>query len=303
MDTKLFVRKQAGGMFTVVDKSMIPGDLFFVDSANGTDGAGFGRNPDAPVATVDYAIGLCAEDNGDVILVMPNHAESISSATAFVADVGGVTIIGIGGGAAMPTLTLDTAVGATLNVTDGDIRLQNLKLLSAFATGITAGITIAAGGGGCHLDGIVFTETDASSEFLIGISIHADADDLIIENCRYYGTDAGTTSSIIAAAGGTDRTIIRNNYLRGDASAAAVKLDAAASTDLWVVDNHVINIDTGAGLGIAIHNSSNGLAVRNYVTNLKDTVVGITGTGMSYHENLYSNAVNAQGRLGPAADT
>ena len=54
MDTKLFVRKQAGGMFSIVDKSVAPGNVFYVDSGHtaASDAAGFGTNPDSPVAPI-----------------------------------------------------------------------------------------------------------------------------------------------------------------------------------------------------------------------------------------------------------
>ena len=55
MDTKLFVRRQPGGMFTIVDRSMVTGSVFYVSSGTGTDAAGFGLNPDAPVVSLAYA--------------------------------------------------------------------------------------------------------------------------------------------------------------------------------------------------------------------------------------------------------
>jgi hypothetical protein len=59
-----------------------------------------------------------------------------------------------------------------------------------------------------------------------------------------------------------------------------------------IKDNLCINIDTGAGLGIAFHNSSTGFVEGNRVMGAKAGVVGITGTGLTYGENQYANAVN-----------
>ena len=75
--TALFSRHQPGGVFTVSDIVDHPGDIFFVDSgaATAADSAGAGRSPDAPFATIDYAIGQCAANNGDVIYVMPGHTD------------------------------------------------------------------------------------------------------------------------------------------------------------------------------------------------------------------------------------
>ena len=67
--TALFSRKQSGGVFTVDDLSEHGGDIWFVDSghAQASDSAGYGQNPDAPTATIDYAIGLATASNGDVM--------------------------------------------------------------------------------------------------------------------------------------------------------------------------------------------------------------------------------------------
>jgi hypothetical protein len=57
--TALFSRKQSGGMYDISNLEKHPGDVFFVHSVTGSDAAGYGFNPDSPVATVDYAINMC----------------------------------------------------------------------------------------------------------------------------------------------------------------------------------------------------------------------------------------------------
>ena len=54
---------------------------------------------------------------GDVILVLPGHTESISSAGALTVSKSGVSIIGLGNGDARPTFTFDTATTATAATT------------------------------------------------------------------------------------------------------------------------------------------------------------------------------------------
>ena len=82
-----------------------------------------------------------------------------------------------------------------------------------------------------------------------------------------------------------------------------VDLSQAASTDLEIAWNTFINIETGAGLGVVAHASSTGFAHDNRITNLKDTVAGLSGAGLAYAENYCSNALNAQGILVPGADS
>lgn len=302
-DTKLFVNKQKGGLFTVLDKEFATGSIFYVQATDGTDGAGYGQNPDSPVATLDYAIGLCTASKGDIIFLLPGHAENLASATGAVLDVAGVKVIGLGRGSLQPKLSLITAAGATLSITAANCEVHNVWLYSNFTNGVTAGVTLAATADGGLLSELKFTEAANTKEFLLGVSIAALCHDVVIENCHYIGTAGGTTSSIVSAIGASNNLIMENNYLHGDCSAAAVKLDAAASTDLQILNNRVINIDTGAGLGIAMHNSCTGMVTENYVTNLKDNVVGLSGTGVSYHENFGSNAVGASGIILPAVDS
>lgn len=75
--TPLFSRHQPGGVFTIVNETLTTGSIFFVHSGTGVNALGGGRNPDAPLATLDYAIGLCTANKGDMIFVMPGHAETL----------------------------------------------------------------------------------------------------------------------------------------------------------------------------------------------------------------------------------
>src|SRR5690349_3795433 len=100
--TALFSRHQPGGVFTVDDLAEHPGDIYFVGSGvtGATDAAGYGKTPDAPFATLDYAIGQCTASQGDVIYLLPGHTETT---TAIALDVAGVRIIGLGWGRIRPT--------------------------------------------------------------------------------------------------------------------------------------------------------------------------------------------------------
>ena len=143
MDTKLFVRNQPGGFFAVTDREFNPsGSVFWVHAGTGTDGAGYGRNPDAPVATLDYAVGLCTADKGDVIYLMPGHAENIASAAGCVLDVAGVKVVGLGYGTLRPTLTLTTADTSKVSITAANCWFENVLVVSNYlsiATAISVG--------------------------------------------------------------------------------------------------------------------------------------------------------------------
>lgn len=114
--TPLFAQHQPGGVFTITDVPSHPGNVLFVDSTHpaATDALGAGQSPDTPLATLDYAVGLCTANHGDVIYVMPGHAETVATAAAIDIDVAGVKVVGVGWGASRPTFTL-SAVGANIS--------------------------------------------------------------------------------------------------------------------------------------------------------------------------------------------
>ncbi|GAF96466.1 unnamed protein product, partial [marine sediment metagenome] len=104
--TSQFVRKTPGGVFNVEDQSITTGDRWYVHSGTGTDAVGYGTHPDKPLATIDDAIGLATASQGDIIYVMPGHAETIGAGEIDVDKIG-LSIIGLGVENDRPTITFD----------------------------------------------------------------------------------------------------------------------------------------------------------------------------------------------------
>ena len=124
----LFGRKVSGGLYAIEDRATTTGDRWFVHSGTGTDAAGYGQHPDIPVATIDYAIGLAAANNGDIIYVMPGHAENIIAAGIDV-DKAGLKIIGLGVENNRPTITF-TATTSDVDIDADDIYISGLRFVS-----------------------------------------------------------------------------------------------------------------------------------------------------------------------------
>ena len=83
----LFSRGQPGGPVVIDAANVHPGNIWFVDSgqtSTGADAVGYGRSPDKPVLTIDYAVGLATASNADVIYVMPGHNEAITAAPVWL---------------------------------------------------------------------------------------------------------------------------------------------------------------------------------------------------------------------------
>jgi hypothetical protein len=279
-----------------------PGKRFFVSSANGVDLGNRGRSPDAPLATLDYAIGLCTANKGDRIYLLPGHAETIATASALTADVAGIQIIGLGQGNSIPTFTLGTATTATFNVTAASVRIRGIKIISDLAD-VAAGITASAAADGLIVEDCFFQDGASNKELVIAISLAAACDNVLIQNNRFYGTAAADNDSAIKFAGATTRSRIIGNLIYGDFDTAAIAGATAAGSGLLIQNNNAINLDSGAGLALSLHASTTGLVADNRWFGGKTNTVPVAAAGCHHAENYTACAVNESGIIKPNVET
>ena len=300
--TALFSRKQSGGVFTVDDITEHPGDIWFVDSghASASNAAGFGKNPDAPFATLDYAVGNCTASNGDVIYIMPGHAENLTAADTVDVDVAGVTIIGLGRGPLKPTFSTTAAAGS-ITIDAANVAIKNIKLLANFATGTTTGLTVTASADGLTLDALDFRDTSTANEFLIHISVATTVTDLWIKNCSFIALTGGSMTNSILFAGTTSDLVIEDCVFLVDSADDVIDHLTAKATDARVSRNIVINADTGAaGYCYRTHATSTGIANDNrFGYNKVDAEIS-TGAATWWFQNYASNTIAESGLLDPA---
>ena len=199
-------------------------------------------------STIDAAIGACVASRGDVIYVMPGHAEAVTVSSIAV-DVAGVSIIGLGSGALKPTLTF-SATDSRINVTAANCVFKNLRFTAGIGDVVTAVLHATAAQNSVYED-IEFT---ASSTFNF-------------INCYTLG-----------AANISDGCRWERNYLRtADAGQLALAITAAAHNDLKFYNNYVVHAAAAAGLLTAGAVNLLGLDVRkNFVqTGQTDGAVGV----------------------------
>src|SRR6266508_1487466 len=85
------------------------GQTIFVDSnVAGSDGS----SPSEALATIDAAINKCVANQGDVIVCLPGHSETITAAGAIACDVAGITVVGLGSGPQRATVLFGAATTA-----------------------------------------------------------------------------------------------------------------------------------------------------------------------------------------------
>lgn len=132
--------------------SLEPGEVAGADG--GRQAGSFYR----PFATLSGALAQCVGGNGDIIMVKPQHAEKISTATALNMSMSDVAVIGMGGGASRPQFTMDTLIGATINVTGNNVSFQNCQFIANFAN-ITSCFTLAQASTTASISGTTLTVT------------------------------------------------------------------------------------------------------------------------------------------------
>lgn len=225
--TELFAQWLQSSM-VIEDQSKTTGNRYFVCSTTGTDSAGYGKNPDSPVATLDYAISnLVTASKGDIIYVMPGHAESITTATALVMDVAGVTVQGLGSGSIRPTFTIQTNATASVVISAANVTVKNILFVCG-TDGINGAVTLT--GNDCLIEGCEFRDaTDVEADVWLDVN----ADRLTVRRCFFNGYTGGDQQEAAIDLDSSDACLIEECRILGKAITAAVNI-SVASTNLIV---------------------------------------------------------------------
>lgn len=233
----LFYKQVAGGLPAILDGTIYTGNIFYVDSAVGTDSAGYGTTPDAPLATIDYAIGLCTANQGDRIIVLPGHAETT---TAITVDKAGISIVGLGVGATRPAITGD-AVADVITITAANILVANLRFATPSAA-VTALINVAATR--VTVRGCVF---ELGANIVDAVTITAAGELVTLEDNEVI-VSANGPDSWLKFEGVVDRpVVVRNKVIGSDGTNAfddgVIDFDSVAVTNALVAWNHFTGAD------------------------------------------------------------
>lgn len=211
--------------------SAYPGNVFWVDSVGGANG---GRGTfDRPFASIDYAVGRCAANNGDIIMAKSGHVETVTAAGGLDLDVAGIAIIGLGSGSNRPTINFTTAVGADMDVDAANITVFNL-LFTGGIDALTGPIDVNAADFSmlnCEFRDVTGQATDV-------VVADANADRLLIDGYWHNGAAAvGGASAIVLI--GMDNPVIRNFKITGNFTAGAIECRTTAVVDLEIYNGYI----------------------------------------------------------------
>ena len=271
----------------ILGSEMTTGSIFFVDSATGSAGYS-GRDPKHPMATIDQAINLCTANKGDIIYVMPGHAETLGdNATSLVPDIAGISIIGLGSGSDMPEITF-SGTSSSINVQAAAITFKNLRFIAGISA-VAVGIDVSAD----HftMEGCMTDFTTSGFDFVIHCNIDA-VDYATIKNNRFIAENATAGSNDGIRLDDTHHTKIIGNYISGDFPRAAIIGEGAVGLSLLIADNYIYNDDTAAASnGIDLNVAFTGMIANNTIFSLYATacatVIDPGSCGLS--QNYISN--------------
>lgn len=273
------------------------GDFWFVDSGSGSDTANAGRRPNDAFATIDkcFDTDQVAANNGDIIYVLPGHAENIAAATDLVIDVAGVRIIGLGEGRARPVLTYTNASG-TVEFDAASCSLENIVLLAS-VTAVTVGVNVDAND--CAMLGCEMNWDATGDDWVTGIDIDA-FDRFTLANCSLIAEDTAGMDEMIRLDD-ADNITIDNNYIYGDFTDAAIIGEGAAGTSLLATNNYIYNSDTTAGHTFDLNVAFTGLIAYNSIGTLFATApeTAFDPGSCLCLENYVANAVDETGTIIP----
>lgn len=269
----LISRKQPGGVYVMQDGSATTGSVFFVHSGTGTNSAGAGQNPDNPLASIDYAVGLCTANKGDRIYVMPGHTETVATAGGLTCDVAGVSIIGIPNGGAKPKVSF-TATASTLVVSAAGVLFENMLFETAIDAVVSPILVQAADVQFLNIE----TREGTAMQSVDFITTTAAANRLLIDGWTHRGSASAGADTAISIVGG-DGITLRNFWVDGDFAVACIENVTTAATNLTIGGGwnfNYLRTRNSADVVITLVATTTGNVGPNIAVRLQDNAANVT---------------------------
>ena len=253
-------------------KGIVPGNIFYVDSGTGSSGNP-GTTMNLPMATIDQAINKCTASNGDVIYVLPGHAETLTGAAGIDADVIGISVIGLGSGSLKPTITLGTATTADIDIDAANITFENLR----FVSNINSLAVIL------DVNDEYFTCIDcdfvssSTKEVVNFVNIATTKDNFFFEGCKFYqptdpeGTDAAVNTGCFYFVD-SEEIFIEDCYFYGNFESAIFHNKTTAAKNVWVRNCFGTQSLSGGEVFIQVATMSGGALNSTFVIPAADDV-------------------------------
>lgn len=226
---------------------------YFVDSGHSAASAtNTGLTADEPVSSLatlldgDNGVTLAA---GDVVFVMPDHAETITGAGGLAFATAGISVVGLGIGNQRPRFLMDGGTSVTATITAADVYIENMVFAAGHADIVTCFDITAVH---ATLVECEFVDNTTDENFLTEIKATSttdnNADGLTVIGCRALTPDAAGLEFIEINAD-VDELIVKDNVVVKDAATAAKLIAVATGKDLreCVVADNTLTLGTTSG--------------------------------------------------------
>lgn len=252
-----------------------PGKVFWVNNSSVLpEGgiAGSNGNPGTyrkPFSTLDYAIGRAVANRGDVIVLMPGHAENLTAAGAITSDVAGIAVVGLGSGTKRPKFSWTTVATADWNITANNLSFYNVQFEANFAD-VTSMIDVS-GVAGLSFSDCYFTEAGTDLNAVDFIDFATGASDISFENSKFIAGDAANDSFIT----GVDFNgfYMKNCFLAmnvAQASVVGLIETSGNATNVWI-DQCAFRSNIDGALWVDFNGAANSGVISNCNVSSIDT--------------------------------
>jgi len=288
-----------GAPYLNVSPLLTPGEMYFVNSVRGSNNND-GRDVLRPMAGWQQAYNKCRANRGDMVVLLPGHAQTITAAAGIALNIAGVTTLALGWGANRPTISMTTATAVSIDVTAANNIVAGVggpdSGLIVDATGvdaITAAINVQAADFAFVNNRMIVA--DAGGQAILGLLTTAAANRMLVAGCVFEGSDdTGTTTAIRLV--GTDRVMLVENKFYGayGAGVGAIENLTTDCTNCYVIGNKIDNRTATSTKAMVFRTASTGQISGNHMQILSGTAP-ITGAAMSWVGANYYAAVIATG--------
>jgi len=236
--TQLSVAELRTELADKVSRAGTTGNVWYVGSTVSTasDSAlPFGTTPENPLATLDYAIGQCTANQGDIIYVMPGHTETLTAAAQLVFDVAGVKVIGLGVGTNRPTFTLSTATTADVDIDATNVWIDNIRFVSGIDS-LAVVLDVNSANFSCTRCDFV---SSSGNEIINQVNFATTVDDFYFADCYFFqptdpdGTNGGTSTGCFYIVD-SENILIERCRFNGFFETAIFHNDATLCGELWI---------------------------------------------------------------------
>lgn len=253
---------------------MHPGKVFWVNNSSVFPLGGVAGSDDndgtyqKPFSTLDYAISQCTANRGDIIVLMPGHAENVSAASGITVDVAGIAIVGLGAGTLRPKFSF-TAATATYVISVANVSHYNVQFEANFAD-VAIGLDVS-GVDGLSFEHCYFTEAGADLNFVDVVDLATGADDISFFRCKFIGNDAANDAFITGVA--HDGFYVEKCYFAANTAQAAAHglIDSSGNvTNAWI-DNCAFRSNIDGALWVDFNGATNSGLITNCNVSSIDT--------------------------------